>query len=219
MNEEKQKQARLAASLFGGIEAQIKNVVTAKQAYKKGLVEVDALRDYTPEYIEGKKIELKLAYDQARAAAHAKISEALGELQTALEAKHSALDLASPEWTNALKLIELGGASLDIQTVWQINAAFAHDLPALRALQNIYKSQEITNDGGIDKQVYEIEPAFKKLQETAAAILTHDGGTIGTLAREVGRIADLEGVPFDKSPDPDALAEAMNIGAGLAVPQ
>jgi hypothetical protein len=217
MNETKEKQSKIAASLFGGIEVQIKNVVTAKANYKKDLAKLGELRDYKPEYIEAKKIELRLAYDQARGKAHGKISAALDELKATLEEKHNALDLASPEWTNALKLIEIGGEALDYRTIGQINAAFAHDQPALRALQQVYKSKGIANDAGIDKQIYEVEPSFRKLQETAEFVLIHDGGTVGTLARAVGEIADLEGVKFEKSPDPDAFAEATNIGAGLAV--
>lgn len=220
MNEEKQKQARLAASLFGRIEAQIRGVVQAKQAYKKSLAELGELSYYTPEHLETRKIELRLVYYQARGKAYEKISAALDELRTAIEEKHNTLDLASPEFSNALRLIEIGGDTLDYQTIGQINSAFAHDQPALRALQTIYKARGIENDGGIDGMIYEIEPAFKKLQETAELVLIREGGpTIGTLARAVGEIAGLEGVSFDTSPDPDALAEAMNIGAGLAVVQ
>ncbi|MDL1909868.1 hypothetical protein FBQ81_04105 [Chloroflexi bacterium CFX6] len=220
MNEQKQKQAQLAASLFSGIEAQIRGVVTAKQTYKADLAKLGELSYYTPEHLETRKIELRLAYDQARGKAYEKISASLDELRAALEEKHGTLDLASPEWTNALRLIEIGGDTLDYQTIGQINSAFAHDQPALRALQTIYKARGIENDGGIAKMIYEIEPSFKRLQETAELVLIREGGpTIGTLARAVGEIAGLEGVSFDTSPDPDALQEAVNIGAGLAVMQ
>ncbi|MDL1911528.1 hypothetical protein FBQ81_12700 [Chloroflexi bacterium CFX6] len=215
MNEMQMKNSKVARGLFGGIEHTIKQVVKAKQTYKAELAKLGEQKgDFSPDYIEHKNSELQGKYNQARATAYESITKTFEELQTVLEEKNGTLDLENPAWNNALKLIEIGDG-LDNETIEKINASFAHDIPALKALQAAYKAKGFTYDGGIGKQVYEIAPSFDELHKTAELVLIRGGGTIGTLARAVGKIAELEGHPFDTSPDPDAFMDAANIGAGL----
>lgn len=118
----------------------------------------------------------------------------VGELQAALKEAHTSFDLGSPDMANALKLIEMAGQNLDIESRQNIRAKFAYNQPALRVLQAAYRSQGIW-DEELYQQVYNLENEFTKITLRGEQVFQQQG-SIDELAGAIGKIASLEGVDF-----------------------
>lgn len=213
---DKQQIDTLISSRFSEIGKVLADVVKAKQAYRGELAKIEKFKaTYSDDANQSRRTTAKTAYDQARRKVHDGMATKLQELKDAVDQRHAELDLSDPNWQNALKLIELGVR--DYATITKINKLFEHSQPALRALQEVYKSKNVP-DGGIDKMIYDTDGAFQHLQNLAYQAFTGDGVSITQFANSVARIANFEGVKFDGNPDPDAFSEAMYTGAGLSMP-
>jgi beta-phosphoglucomutase-like phosphatase (HAD superfamily) len=202
---------------FWEIGQSLKKAAEAKQAYKAALSELKKYDDvYTPGELQARKEKALQEYRAKLTATHAEVLPKLEELQNTLQEKHSYLDLNNPAWANALKLIEVSGGNLEADTIRQINAGFAGDVPAMKALQAVYKANGVLSDGGLEKNIYNVESTFEKLQNQARQTFVTQEGSLNYFAGNVGKVARLEGYDFETSPDPDGFAEAVARGAGLA---
>ena len=193
----------------------LKSAVEAKQAYKKALATLAQQKDtYNPEYIAEQTKKIKRDYAAKLASIHAEIAPKLDELQASIEEmqKDFVIDEA---WLGTLQTLQMGGKSLDGETIRMLNANFAGDQPRLRALQKVYKEQGLSYDGGIDKMVYSIGDTFNQLKRSAEATFLRGEASINSFASAVAKIANFEGSQFEANPDPDGFSEASRKGAGL----
>ncbi len=132
----------------------------------------------------------------------------------AATAKAGQVKLDNPACANVRKLIELSGPSLDPETVRQINASFAGDQAALRALRDVYKAHGVVYNGGLEEQIYEPESAFEKLVEHGYSALVREG-SLNTLSTALSKVAALEGIQFPSMVDEQGADEVMRMAAGL----
>ncbi len=178
-------------------------------------------KDYSPEYIQNfvdpKVTEANAGLAALKQASLEKIYGLIDDLNKLAEAKHAKLDLSNPAWTNALKLIELSGASIDADTVRKINAQFANDQSALRALRDIYKAVGVRYDGGISDMLYEPDVAFEALQRIAVDALSGSNTTLNELSYAIQQVAAKEGIDFPEQVDPVGADNGMRMAAGLPV--
>jgi hypothetical protein len=196
----------------------VKQAVKAKDAYRARLVELgnDLHKStFTPDHLTTLREEARQELMQKNAALYDEFTTRVEELKLALVEAHSTLDLTNPALANALKMIELAGADLGVETIQKINAQFAFDQPALRALQAIYKARNVAYDGGLDSQVYSDSDAISSISQNGQYTLMAEG-SINGLAGSIGKVAKLEGVDFETVPDPVAVGEAMRAAAGLS---
>lgn len=215
-NERGELLAAVVRERFFEMGQALKKAVQAKQDYKSALAKIEAQKDtYQPEYIEQMKAKAKQDYSGKLTAIHAEVAPKLDSLEKALAEKHSRLDLESPAWVNTLKLIDMGGASLSADVIQKINASFAGDVPSLKALQAVYKSKGIAYDGGLEKQIYDVNSSFENLRKNARQTFTTQETSINTFAGNIGKVAKMEGQEFNTAPDSDGVTEAFARGAGL----
>ncbi len=218
MATEKERIKSLVTLRIEGIGRLLKSVVDAKTAYKKALADLEAQKEtYSAEYITTKKEEALGALQGKMQAAYPDLDTRLDELGAGLTELHGTLNLDNPALANALKLIELGGPDLGAENVRNINASFIGDQPALRALQAVYKHVGVVYDGGLDRQIYEVESSIKAMKDMGYSALMREGTSLNSLAAGIGKIAALEGVAFDNLPDPQGVIDATRSAAGLPV--
>ena len=142
--------------------------------------------------------------------------QTIDDMAKAATEKHAKINLANPALTNALKLIELSGKEISTETVNKINATFAGDQSALRALQGVYKAAGVVYDGGLEKQIYEPEMAYDTLKEFAYHSIMREG-SLNDMAGAVSRLAKLEGIDFPQMIDETGANNVMRRAAGLPV--
>lgn len=203
---------------FTELETVLRQAAKARQDTKQALARTEAeKKDYSADYVQAhiepkaKKIQADLKAAQQKA--YEDTARILGDIRTAAIEKHSRLDLESPAWANALKLLDMGGGELDGEVIKQINASFAGNVPALKALQAVYKSKGL-NNGGLDSMVYEPAGTFENLQSRAYATFTN-GESLNQLAHAVSKVAKLEGVEFPQTVDEAGAMDTIRAAAGL----
>lgn len=193
----------------------LENAVKTRQAHRR---EMEGLRryeqTYTPEELDKMRGKMRQEYKNKLAAIHAEIAPKLDDLEQTLAEKHGDLDLNNPAWQTALQMLQAGVN--DAETVGKINASFAHNQTALKALREVYKRQGI-HGGDIEKMIYDIPASFDGLRQSARLTFLEQRASINTFAENVGRVARLEGRDFETRPDPDGFLDAFARGAGLAV--
>lgn len=198
----------------------LKKSAQSKADLKQNIIWADeASKDYTPEYIrenitpklEQMKVNNKVLNNQI----YADVCANLREIETLAEQNQVGLDLSRPEWTNALHLIEMAGSNISGDLVRQINASFANDQPALKALQQIYREKGIKYDGGLDKQISSPGRQYEYLRDFAFTSLVQEV-SLNSFAAAIQRVIKLEGEGFEfPGITGSAMVEAARRGAGL----
>jgi hypothetical protein len=150
---------------FSELEKLLRQTAQARQDLKAVVAKLNAQRkDYSAEYaklhIDPKIMEAQADLKALHQARFDQVCAILQDLSKSATEKQAKLDLASPALSNALKVIELSGSSLDGDTVRKINASFKGDQSALRMLRDVYKAAGVQYDGGLNDQIYEPESAF-----------------------------------------------------------
>ena len=160
--------------------------------------------------IENIKVQAKIFNNSL----YAEVCEKLREIEALTEVDHTSLDLNKPEWTNALKLIEMAGSSISGDLVRQINASFAQDQPALKALEQIYAAKGVKYDGGLKDQISSPEHQFETLRDWAFASLVQDI-SLNSFAAAINKVTLLEGFEFGPINGEDTVLSAARKAAGL----
>jgi len=204
---------------FAEMEKILRQVVKAREDNKVAIAKLEASgKNYNAEYIKSfidpKVAEMEGEFAVVRQTSLEKIYSLIDDLAKLAEAKHAKLDLSNPAWTNALKLIELSGAGIDADTVRKINAQFANDQSALRALRDIYKANGVRYDGGLAEQIYDSDQAFESLQRIAVDALAGKNTTLNELSNAIRRVAAKEGIDFTEQVDPVGAENVMRKPAG-----
>lgn len=205
---------------FSELEKLLRQAAQTRQDARASIAKLNAQRkNYSAEYVKDfldpsiAKVKATLkAYHQD---GFEKAARLLQDLSEATIAKHSKLNLENPAWANALKLVELSGPGLDPETVRKINASFAGDQAALRALRDVYKARGMIYDGGLDQQIYDPESAFERLRDYIYNAFIVQG-SLNTLSTAISHVAALEGIEFPKMVDEPGAEEVMRTAAGLA---
>lgn len=201
---------------FGEINGVIKTVVKAKNEYRAKLAELasdQAASVYTADYIAALRRQAEADYRALRQSLYPDFVQALEGLYSFLSLSQANLDLSNPALSNALKMIEIAGASLDYETAQKINANFAGNQAALKAIQTLYKSAGCL-DGGIGKMVYSLSDAVSQIANTGNAVLNGDA-SINQLSGLVEKLAGMEGFSVEIAKDLEGVTEAARQGAGL----
>ncbi len=176
-------------------------------------------KNYSESYAK-QKVDPEIAFLQkslrvAHQQAFEKAVEILASLKAEVIEKHAKLDLNNPAWATALKLIELGGQTLEPETISKINSSFAGNQPALRALLGIYQQRGI-DARELGKMVYDPEFAFDSLNEAFINCFIR-GGSVNALSTTVSKFASWEGIEFPAIVDEIGLDEQMRLASGLPV--
>jgi hypothetical protein len=203
---------------FKELETVLRQAAKARQDTKQALAKIEADKkdysaDYVRDFIEPKAKQIQVNLKAAQQKAYEDTARILREMNTAAIEKHSRLDLESPAWGNALKLLDMGGGEMDGEVIKQINASFAGNVPALKALQAVYKSKGL-NNGGLDSMVYDPAGAFENLQSRAYSTFTN-GESLNQLAHAVSKVAKLEGAEFPQTVDEAGAMDTIRTAAGL----
>ena len=192
----------------------IKKAIAVRNTTQNDLAKIDKSDGLTDAYKAELKRPVQAAHDQVWGELWEEYGEDVESLGKALAAWHGGLALDDPALANALKMIELGGSNLSTETILAINGQFVGQQPMLRALQSVYKAKGVVYDGGLDKQIYDLEPALESLNEWGYATFYRDG-TLNSLANAVAKLARMEGVDFNPTPDEAGFIETIRKGAGL----
>jgi hypothetical protein len=152
------------------------------------------------------------------ASMHAKVKAQHATLKKALLENNSELDLSDSKLANAASLIKSIGPELDFDSVSRINERFAHDQPSLRVLKAAYRSANVIGDGGLDRQLYDIEGTLNKIDRLGETAFL-GGGSLNQYAAEVKKLAALEGHEqvINSMPDEQGSIDVMRKAAGLPV--
>jgi hypothetical protein len=215
MNEREQNQLMVKLA-FEKLATVIKRAIATRDTTRAELEKIESRYGLTDEFKQQLKQPVQAAHNQVWGELYADFGAAIEALGQALTAWHGDLDLTDPALANALKMIELSKGDLPTDLIMAINRQFTGKQPQLRALQAVYKSQGVIYDGGLEKQVYELEPALEGLSDFAYNTFVR-GGSLNGLAAAVAKVAEMEGVEFEKTPDQVGMVDAIRQGAGLPV--
>jgi hypothetical protein len=202
---------------FSDIQHMVRKMADAKRSYRAEIEKLAGLvQDFNADYIEKKRDKVERAYRETLQQHATEINNYLECMETEVKQLHAGIDLNDTRWQNAAAIVQslAGDPEKDGELIRQINAQFAGDQPALRALQSMYRSRGLSYDGGIDKQIYDADSMLRWLRETTGQVAAGTA-TINALAGRIGKMAALEGVTFDTLPDPEGVMEAARAGAGL----
>lgn len=198
-----------------------KKAVQIKDAYRKHLSDFEAQKQtYSADYLEARRVEAEATMKNGFQALHAEFEKEGEKLFTALTELHNSLDLADPKLQTALNLIntigpDLVGSDLESSTIEKINAQFAGDQSALKILRSAYQAKNLSFNGNIDSQIYNLTDAMLKITNQAGETFLQ-GQSINALAGVEAKYAALEGyADFETLPDPTGFTEALRQGAGL----
>jgi len=193
----------------------VRDAIKARDAYRARLAEIEKQRDMLlPERIDELKVRARADHLAAREALWPKMSEELEALRLTLAESHAALAL-TPELATAIQVVKNIGQALGGDDIRRINSQFAYDQGALKLLQDAYNSAGV-NDGNLKSQIYDAEAAIQVIAQQAYASL-NKGDSLNSLALAISKVASLEGVEFEPTPDKQGLADSFMIGAGLIV--
>jgi hypothetical protein len=214
--EEKAKQQRFIVQNLGGIETQIKALVTTKDAFRAKVndLTMNGSKDWSPEYVEKELVRVKADIQAKMVTANTDMVKRLEELRGLLRDRDSVLDL-SPALGAALSLIQTIGAGLTYDQATMIQANFIHDQSGLRALRDAYKAQGVVSPGAIDGLIYNADSVIDNLKVLAYQGLVQDG-SINTFATALSKLAALEGLTVESTPDQAGVMAAVRKAAGLS---
>lgn len=191
----------------------LKSATAAKDEYRKQMgILKDQEKTYAPDYLAEQKKLARNDMAVKHQGDYENLTVALEKLKDALFEYGGQLDLSNVALTNALKVIEMGGKELSAETIRGLNAQFSDNQAALRMLQSVYKAQGVVYDGGLDKQIYDVESVVHRASDYAYVALQQDG-SLNALAGAIGKIARMEGYEFDTLPDPAGLEAALSAAA------
>ncbi len=204
---------------FREIGKLLRQMAQARQDTRATIAKLEAQRkDYSAEYakavLEPQITKTRAGLQAAQLETFEKLAQLLEELSQAAVAKQAQLDLNNVAWANALKLIELSGPDMDTETILKINASFAGDQAALRALRDVYKAHKVVYNGGLDQQIYDPESAFGRLRDHLYPTFLREG-SLNALSTAISKVAALEGIQFPKMVDEAGAESAMRTAAGL----
>ncbi|MGA2505106.1 MAG: hypothetical protein ABSG01_13530 [Anaerolineales bacterium] len=207
---------------YAEIEKILRKMAQARIDSRQAVAKLEASgKDYNAEYVKNfivPKIEqAKDAFAALSQTSEEKVALLLADLQQLATEKQAKLDLSNPAWANALALIQLSGKDIDADTVRKINAQFANDQPALRALKQIYKNAGVLYDGGISDMLYEPEATFENLRNWEYHAFHEQGGSLNEFANAIRQVASKEGIDFPEQVDSVGADNAMRMAAGLPV--
>lgn len=152
---------------------------------------------YTQSWKDGEIAKAKLDYRNKLIELYNKdVEPSLTALESSLLEQHSDFDFEDPRWLATLKTVEMGGKDLSGDTIRQLVKPWAHNQPALEALQPILKRAGIVYDGGIDKMRYNISDTLSQLQRDARDTFLSEDSSIFRFGVAVGKVATFEGVDF-----------------------
>ena len=216
--EEKEKQQRMIVQNLKGIEFVVAEAVKVKDAFRAKMRDLNmhGTATYSQEYLEKEIQKTKNNHAAVMATTNDQIEKRLDELLVFIRDRDAALDLGNPALTNALALIQTVGAGLSHDRLVKINANFVHDQSALSAIRDAYKAKGITNGGGIDGLIYDVQARIDKLKNLAIDGLLRDG-SINYFSTELSKLATLEGTTVENLPDVQAANMAFRRGAGLSL--
>ena len=215
---EKENQQKKIVTNIKGIETATVEAVKVKDAYRATLRDLNmrGTQTFSHEYLEKEIVRIKGDFAAKMTAVNDNMVKRLDELQTLIHDRDSALDLGNPALNSALALIQTIGSSLTHEQAVKINANFMHDQSALNAIRAAYEARGVTDSGKIDGLIYDLESEIDKLKELAYAGFVQEG-SINAFANRLARLATIEGVTIEKSPDVQGLDDAWRRGAGLRV--
>ena len=148
---------------------------------------------------------------------HDELVTSLEQLRKLIQERDQVLDLSNPALTNALTLIQAIGSDMSYEESERINQNFRNDQSALRALRSAYKANHVIMTGSIDQMIYNVNDAINDLLVYAEAGTLMDS-TMNEFAGKFSKLAALEGMTTETTPDQIGMEEAMWKAAGLTRP-
>ena len=201
--------------IFGDMRVDVKKGVEARTQMNEELTKINMGVDWTDDAKTRKKTEISQKYADKFRKIHAAITDNLGRLEKMSSEAAANLDLSTPEFTAALKLIEMTGKNLDTEVASKMLSNFVGDQAALRALQPVFKSRGLY-DTNLNNLLYEIGSTFEKLRELTDGAFMNLDGSINALSAEISRLAAKEGLEFPRFVDQAGFEAAAWRGAGLS---
>ena len=205
-------------TIFAKLEKLLRDVAAARQEHKANLEKLQAMRGvYSDQHVNEQTAKANQVMTQFHIAMFDKAVTILEELRDAAIAKRGVIPaLDTPKLANALKLIELSAGRPPFEVGQEITRQFAGDPLALAALKDIYKAQGAASNYGISELLYDPEPAFASLVESAREALYYRN-SLNRFAVSIAKIATCEGFEFPKMVDEAGANEVMREAAGLPV--
>lgn len=166
---------------------------------------------FTVEHIELEVSRLKNAFAVKMAETYKDIEARLENLRKLLASRDDVLDLTNPAFHTALTLIQAVGGSPSLEQAIQINENFKFDQKALQAIFAAYGQKD---HGHIMSMIYDRDEVIDGLKELAQNATVKDG-SVNFFASRLAKLAAIEGVDLEKTPDDRGVMEAFRKGAGL----
>jgi len=216
---EKEKQQKVINILIAGVEFGTRQFVKVKDSYREKLTDLNmnGLAKYSQEYLEKEIEKVKSDFAAQAQKAYDDMVKRLEELRTLLNERDAVLDLSNPALTNALSLIRAIGDDLSHEEAVKINANFVHDQSGLRALRAAYKANGVISPGEIDGMIYSADAVIDHLIDLCYGGFVQEG-SINAFASAFSKLAKLEGMTVESTPDAIGLEESFYRGAGLQMP-
>lgn len=213
---EREKNLALKKLKFENLHTLLKQAVAAKAAHREIMASIDGMiNTYASEFIDQKRRDENVRYKSVLQGLAEKIIVGLGELQKHISDSAAVLDLENPALSNALKIIEFAGNSLEFDQIQKINSNFEGDRASLAVIQKAYKAAGMLTDGGLDKLLYNIEATFENLRNGTIQALVQDDRGINHLISSFSKVAAREGVDLEPILDEIGFMETTRKAAGL----
>lgn len=211
--QEKATQQKYIQSNLTGLGAMVTKLVQDRDGHAEQLtaLTMNGSRQFTAEYIEAETSKLKSKFAVKMAETYKDIEARLENLRKLLAARDEVLDLTNPALNTALVLIQSANGAPTHEQAAQINENFKHDQKALAAIFSAYGQKDL---GGIGKMVYDRDEVIDGLKELANNCTVKEG-SVNYFASKLAKLAAIEGVELEKTPDDRGVMEAFRKGAGL----
>lgn len=210
---QKQIQQGYIQSNLTGLGAVISKLVKDRDEHAAQLqaLTMDGGKMFTAEYIEAEISKLKSRFAVKMAETFKDIEARLENLRKLLASRDDVLDLTNPALNTALALIQAAGGAPTHEQAAAIHENFRYDQQALNAIFSAYGRKDI---GGIGKLIYNRDEVIDGLKELAHDATVKDG-SVNFFASRLAKLAAIEGVELEKTPDDRGLMESFRQGAGL----
>lgn len=186
---------------FKNIETMLKRYARVYNKYQDELHKLDQDNDHSSEYKLRERNKLNETLRVTGEKAYEVVQADIEAIKESINKKNSSMDfLSDQEFTNALKVIELGNQSLSVDAIEALTNKFADNYQALTMLKSIYKEKEIfMEDSYLDKLISEHEYTVTGIDDLMYYSFKTDEPKIYNLVNSVSTLAEKRNCEFDSN--------------------
>jgi hypothetical protein len=201
--------------IFKGIQESLEKVAKARSDYRDSLEKIAKLsEDYNERYIDAKKKAARDLLSATQAEQIEYLYGAIDDLENATnELEKDTTFLSSPEFTNAVSLVNMIGEKMDIGLVQNLVDSLGTNQPALKAFKQVLDAKELST---FDIKRKIATNHFEGMRQSLNASVMRDDGNLNHVSNAVSKMASYYDAEFPQTVDEAGMAasvlKGMNTG-------